>query len=326
MIAGIFAAATCLSSVTASAQQYQLDFDSLQTDVSELSGGDIILQGGTSPQQTFGTADNAQLLPLAAVAACGNGVREEGEACDGGDIGSATCVSFGFRTGTVSCSGACSIVTSECSDPIISSSSSASSAGQVSSSPQESRSSVHTGGGQRDVPLIPSRQEEAQGGHSSSRRNAASGASSAEQHSQETSSAETSSAAASENSVANDGEAEGSAASSSLGFSGSIRLEPGHSSGIHGASPDEKSIATGSKALAVGGATIAEAGIMLRLGWMSRFTSIYASIPAYGSAGEAVAAMLPAMRPGSVPASLLMPFPFLRKRRRKNESTSASLS
>lgn len=46
---------------------------------------------------------------------CGDGHLDTGEACDGSSLGSATCVSLGFDTGTLSCDGNCKLVTAQCS-------------------------------------------------------------------------------------------------------------------------------------------------------------------------------------------------------------------
>ncbi len=45
---------------------------------------------------------------------CGNGVVETGEACDGGDLGGATCGSEGFYCGGLSCNLDCTLDTSSC--------------------------------------------------------------------------------------------------------------------------------------------------------------------------------------------------------------------
>jgi peroxiredoxin len=47
-------------------------------------------------------------------ASCGNGVVEAGEACDGGDLGGATCEGSGFAGGALACTAACAIDTSAC--------------------------------------------------------------------------------------------------------------------------------------------------------------------------------------------------------------------
>lgn len=52
--------------------------------------------------------------PITATPACGNGVREGTEACDGADLGGATCASLGFSAGSLACSSACTCVTQAC--------------------------------------------------------------------------------------------------------------------------------------------------------------------------------------------------------------------
>jgi len=47
-------------------------------------------------------------------AICGNDVVETGEDCDGSDLNGGTCVSEGYVSGTLSCSGSCGYVTSVC--------------------------------------------------------------------------------------------------------------------------------------------------------------------------------------------------------------------
>lgn len=42
-----------------------------------------------------------------ATAACGNGTRETGEACDGTDLGGFTCTSLGYASGTLTCEPSC---------------------------------------------------------------------------------------------------------------------------------------------------------------------------------------------------------------------------
>ncbi len=45
---------------------------------------------------------------------CGNGVKETGEACDGSDLGGASCGSEGFYCGSLSCSVSCTLNTASC--------------------------------------------------------------------------------------------------------------------------------------------------------------------------------------------------------------------
>ncbi len=46
---------------------------------------------------------------------CGDGMLEPMEACDGTNLGSATCASLGFASGTLSCDSSCHLVTTGCS-------------------------------------------------------------------------------------------------------------------------------------------------------------------------------------------------------------------
>jgi DNA-binding beta-propeller fold protein YncE len=65
-----------------------------------------------------GTAAAAPLLHVEFATdggACGNGVRDPGEECDGSDLGGATCGDGGCTGGTPSCSSACTLDFSSCS-------------------------------------------------------------------------------------------------------------------------------------------------------------------------------------------------------------------
>lgn len=55
--------------------------------------------------------DTSQCTPLPT---CGDGVRNGGEACDGNDLGGASCASVGFDQGTLACTAACTHNTSGC--------------------------------------------------------------------------------------------------------------------------------------------------------------------------------------------------------------------
>lgn len=80
------------------------------------SGGDAGASGGAQGG-TGGAAGNAASAGAAgtsAVPECGNGVREEGEACDGSDFGDLSCASYGFSDGELSCD-ACAASASACS-------------------------------------------------------------------------------------------------------------------------------------------------------------------------------------------------------------------
>src|SRR5262249_41280352 len=49
------------------------------------------------------------------LSACGDGVIESGEQCDGTNLGGATCNSLGFSEGALACTGSCTYDTSNCS-------------------------------------------------------------------------------------------------------------------------------------------------------------------------------------------------------------------
>ncbi|MCB9718451.1 MAG: lamin tail domain-containing protein [Myxococcales bacterium] len=60
---------------------------------------------GTSAEDTAGTG----------AASCGDGVRDEGEECDGVDLGTASCATIpGFVSGTLACTAACTFDVSAC--------------------------------------------------------------------------------------------------------------------------------------------------------------------------------------------------------------------
>lgn len=66
--------------------------------------------GSTQPAGT-GTTDAS----TTAGPACGDGVVDVGEACDGAELGGMTCMSLGFTQGVLACDDACQLDTSGCS-------------------------------------------------------------------------------------------------------------------------------------------------------------------------------------------------------------------
>lgn len=64
------------------------------------------------------TDNVAGALAGGTLAYCGNAVKDGSEPCDGGDLGGATCTSFGFAGGTLGCTGACALDTTAC-QPIV---------------------------------------------------------------------------------------------------------------------------------------------------------------------------------------------------------------
>lgn len=96
------------------AESFQLDFDSVQTGVQEQRGADWIFEGGFSPLQEAGTASVFQDQPIGVVAYCGNGVKESDEQCDGTDLGGADCEWVGLAEGVLRCTTSCTLSTAEC--------------------------------------------------------------------------------------------------------------------------------------------------------------------------------------------------------------------
>ena len=75
---------------------------------SDTSGTDT---SGTDSTSTTSVDDSS----TGPTAECGNGTLEDGEVCDGDDLGGQTCVSAGFDGGGVlGCDDACALVTDEC--------------------------------------------------------------------------------------------------------------------------------------------------------------------------------------------------------------------
>ncbi len=81
-----------------------------QIEIPQTTGGFTITASYTNGIDIF-TATTA----IAVGPYCGNGVVDVGEQCDGSTI--ATCSSYGYSQGTVSCTAACTISTNQCSNP-----------------------------------------------------------------------------------------------------------------------------------------------------------------------------------------------------------------
>lgn len=94
--------------------------DGVKSMAEACDGGD--LGGKTCASEGFGggtlkcgadckTVDTSACTPLAS---CGNGVKEGGEQCDGGQLGGQTCVGLGYDQGTLLCSASCTFDTANC--------------------------------------------------------------------------------------------------------------------------------------------------------------------------------------------------------------------
>ncbi len=73
--------------------------------------------GGAGAGGASTTAASAGTTTSGGGPVCGNGIREQGEACDGTDFGSSTCVTAGYASGTLACTPQCALDPSGCSYP-----------------------------------------------------------------------------------------------------------------------------------------------------------------------------------------------------------------
>lgn len=75
----------------------------------------LFLEGLVFDNHQFAIASsNATISATAKVSVCGNGIKEGGEQCDGGDFGGKQCSDLGFDAGTMGCSASCDYNTSSC--------------------------------------------------------------------------------------------------------------------------------------------------------------------------------------------------------------------
>jgi hypothetical protein len=86
-------------------------------------GRSILILPGVGEADTAGSDTDEDTGPLtigeetgSSSAACGDGVVEGDELCDGSDLGGWTCVDFGFVDGELSCAPGCTIDATGCSD------------------------------------------------------------------------------------------------------------------------------------------------------------------------------------------------------------------
>lgn len=64
----------------------------------------------------FVISQSAQITTTVGVSVCGNGNKDTGEECDNSDLSNQTCVSKGYKSGTLSCKIDCSFNTANCSN------------------------------------------------------------------------------------------------------------------------------------------------------------------------------------------------------------------
>ena len=70
--------------------------------------------GGNYSGGTLGCVPTTCTLDESECTACGNGIIDEGETCDGAQLGGQTCQSQGFDAGTLACGPACTFNTGSC--------------------------------------------------------------------------------------------------------------------------------------------------------------------------------------------------------------------
>ncbi|MCA9636758.1 MAG: hypothetical protein KC420_12085 [Myxococcales bacterium] len=93
------------------------DDGAMETSATTTTGGESSTSSSTTSTSTStsGTSTDA----TAAGPVCGDGIIDEGEACDGDALGDATCVSEGFVGGDLSCDNRCKLDTSACAGELM---------------------------------------------------------------------------------------------------------------------------------------------------------------------------------------------------------------
>jgi hypothetical protein len=104
-----------------------LDVHSIESACSfaNLAGGDFHITPGSTCKSVSSTGGEVGAYGVTncvghlcgSSSVCGNGTVEMGEQCDGSNLNGQTCASQGFTSGTLSCSGTCSLNTSGCTTP-----------------------------------------------------------------------------------------------------------------------------------------------------------------------------------------------------------------
>lgn len=104
------------SGTQAYAQDFFLDYQSVQGETSALSASQFFVEGGVVSLQGTGNGTTMQVDAPAAVAVCGDGIREGVEDCDGNDFGALNCQVFGFSAGNLRCTALCTIESDDCTN------------------------------------------------------------------------------------------------------------------------------------------------------------------------------------------------------------------
>ena len=290
----------------AHAESFQLDFDSIQTGVAPMTGGTLVLEGGLTPIQTYGVATDFQEHPLAVIAHCGNGIKENGESCDGTDFGGTTCASYGYNNGSLSCSASCVISTANCSDPA--EGQTVGSSGQGSGGRRGTRSDVENNKETEDSDTIPADDD------------------SSEEETFPEPSAYPEDAPPSIPAKATPGT---SPISPSRGRGVIVSPPPEHPAAPEPApgAPQMPDKAPSTRirrlltfdlepaSVTLGGVSVAQAGILVRLGWIAHIQHVYAHVPAFASAGAPFNGLLSGMRSGFLNIGF-----FWRRRKRRGET------
>lgn len=100
-----------------SSADYVLDSGQIVSQSESMSGSSLSLEGeSTSLERTSASIDKVLIPVFYSSSICGNGTKEGTEECDTSDFGSSTCQDYGFDTGILSCTSACKIDTSTCSN------------------------------------------------------------------------------------------------------------------------------------------------------------------------------------------------------------------
>lgn len=81
---------------------------------SSTSGMEVESSGGTTSEVSADGTSSGEMSTTGATSECGNGEIEDGEECDGTDLGMETCEAAGFDEGTLDCTEACTLDTSNC--------------------------------------------------------------------------------------------------------------------------------------------------------------------------------------------------------------------